>query len=197
MTSGRRFGPNGTLPPGSPAASMSPKGVPPTPMAKQPPAAVNAPLEDVLAAVWLTHPLERETRARLAALGTVKPIAGGQQLVREGETATELGILLSGRVGLRMRVPERGAVTILTVEPGDVIGWSALVPPHRSTSTAVVLVGGEMAVFDAAVLRSELATDAQLAAQLYPLLLAAVSRRLDATRFQLLDLFTHRWVEPW
>jgi hypothetical protein len=54
-----------------------------------------------------------------------------------------------------------------------------------------------MAVFDAAVLRSELATDAQLAAQLYPLLLAAVSRRLDATRFQLLDLFTHRWVEPW
>jgi len=166
-------------------------------MAKQPPDASSAPLEDVLAAVWLTHPLERATRARLAALGSARPIVAGETLVREGETATTLGILLTGRVGLRMRVPERGTVTILTVEPGDVIGWSALVPPHRSTSTAVVLVGGEMAVFDAEMLRVELTADCELAGQLYPLLMAAVSRRLEATRLQLLDLFTHRWVEPW
>jgi CRP-like cAMP-binding protein len=118
-------------------------------------------------------------------------------LVREGETADTLGILLAGRVGLRMRVPERGTVTILTIEPGDVIGWSALVPPHRSTSTAVVLVAGEMAVFEATTLATELASDAELAAQFYPLLLGAVSRRLEATRMQLLDLFTQRWVEPW
>jgi CRP-like cAMP-binding protein len=165
-------------------------------MATRPPDA-NSPLEDVLAAVWLTHPLERPTRARLAALGTVRPIDAGDVLVREGETADTLGILLAGRVGLRMRVPERGTVTILTIEPGDVIGWSALVPPHRSTSTAVVLVAGEMAVFEATTLATELASDAELAAQFYPLLLGAVSRRLEATRMQLLDLFTQRWVEPW
>lgn len=163
--------------------------------ARQP--APSAPLEDVLAAVWLTHPLERQVRARLARLGTLRAIAPGDVLIREGEPAETLGILLSGRVGLRLRVPERGPVTILTIEPGDVIGWSALVPPHRATSTAVVVVAGEMAVFDAAAISAELASDAELAAQLYPLLLGAVSRRLEATRLQLLDLFTQRWVEPW
>jgi CRP-like cAMP-binding protein len=166
-------------------------------MAKLPPAATRSTLEDALAAVWLTSPLEGATRARLAALASLRPIKAGDVLLREGEPAETLGILLSGRVGLRMRVPERGTVTILTVEPGDVIGWSALVPPHRGTSSAVVLVGGEMAVFDAATLRVALDSDTDLAAQLYPLLLGAVSRRLEATRLQLLDLFTQRWVEPW
>ena len=37
--------------------------------------------------------------------------------------------MVTGRVALRVRVPERGPPTILTVEPGDVVGWSALVPP--------------------------------------------------------------------
>ena len=30
-------------------------------------------------------------------------------------------------------------MTILTVEPGDIFGWSAIVPPHRATSTAVAI----------------------------------------------------------
>ena len=45
----------------------------------------------------------------------------------------------SGRVALRTLVPERGMVTILTVEPGDVVGWSAVVPPHRATSTGIAI----------------------------------------------------------
>src|SRR3989304_1146259 len=45
------------------------------------------------------------------------------------------GLARSGRVALRLHVPGRGQVTILTVEPGDIYGWSAIVPPYRSTST--------------------------------------------------------------
>jgi CRP/FNR family transcriptional regulator, cyclic AMP receptor protein len=105
--------------------------------------------------------------------------------------------VLRGRVALRVRVPERGNVTILTVEPGDIVGWSALVPPHRASSTAVAMVSSDLVLFDGAALRAALADDAQLAAQVYPLLLNAVARRLEGTRLQLLDLFSQRWVEPW
>ena len=35
------------------------------------------------------------------------------------------GVVIKGRVALRTLVPERGMVTILTVEPGDIFGWSA------------------------------------------------------------------------
>lgn len=158
---------------------------------------VAAALEDSLEAVWLTHSLSADVRTRLARLGRLESRAAGQVLLREGEPTTDLGLVLSGRIGLRLRVPERGAVTILTVEPGDVVGWSVLVPPHRSTSTVVALLSSELILFDGEALRRELAASDELAAAVYPAILSAVARRLDGTRLQLLDLFTHRWVEPW
>jgi CRP/FNR family cyclic AMP-dependent transcriptional regulator len=157
----------------------------------------SARLSDALAGAWLTNPLSGPVRGRLAAIGRLRPMTAGEVLMLEGGRDHFLAVVLSGRVGLRVRVPERGPVTVLTVEPGDVVGWSAVVPPHRATSTAVALVDGELAVFDGDELRAALAADAQLAAELYPILLQAVARRLEGTRLQLLDLFSQRWVEPW
>jgi len=138
---------------------------------------------------WLTRGLTSEVRASLAELGTIIRVPAGHVLTREGEPTERLSLVLEGRVGLRLRVPERGQVTILTVEPGDVVGWSAVVPPHRATSTAVTLVDAELVAFDGPALRERLASDQQLAAELYPVILAAVARRLEGTRLQLLDLF--------
>ena len=50
--------------------------------------------------------------------------------------------------------------------------------------------------FDGARLRAELDRDPLLAAALYPRVLAALARRLTATRLQLLDLFA-TGPEPW
>jgi CRP-like cAMP-binding protein len=127
----------------------------------------------------------------------VVAVPAGSVLMREGETNDVMAIVLEGRVSLRMRVPERGQVSIVTIEPGDVVGWSAMVPPYRATSTAVVLADTELAQFDGPRLRELIAANAELAAQLYPVLLKAVARRLEGTRLQLLDLFSQRWVEPW
>jgi len=154
-------------------------------------------LDANLAAAWLTHELEPHTRIALAELGRLVSLRPTEVLMREGDPSDALAIVLEGRIGLRLRVPERGQVTILTVEPGDVVGWSAIVPPYRATSTAVALTESELAVFEGEKLREALAADDKLAAQLYPVLLQAVARRLEGTRLQLLDLFSQRWVEPW
>lgn len=138
---------------------------------------------------WFGSGLPAETRERLAAIGQFRQVPTGEELLREGEIAHELGIVVNGRVALRMLVPERGMVTILTVEPGDVLGWSAIVPPHRSTSTVVAIEPTEILAFGGDELRAALRADAALAATLYPRILQSVSRRLSATRLQLLDLF--------
>lgn len=154
-------------------------------------------MDENLAAAWLTHELRPRTRIALAELGRLTTVKAGDVMLREGEPSDFLAIVLDGRIALRLRVPERGQVTIQTVEPGDVIGWSAVVPPYRATSTVVALADSELAQFDGPALREALATDTALAAELYPVLLAAVARRLEGTRLQLLDLFSQRWVEPW
>jgi len=150
------------------------------------------PRVDAVAALsdsWFGTGLSPEAVARLAALATFREIAAGEDVLHEGEITETFGIVLAGRIALRMLVPERGNVTILTVEAGDVLGWSALVPPHRATATAIAVEPAAILSFDAEALRERLRVDHALAASLYPRVLQAASRRLNATRLQLLDLF--------
>jgi CRP-like cAMP-binding protein len=158
---------------------------------------VHAGIDAGLAATWFGSKLDPEMRSRLASLGRRQRYEAGDVLLREGELADDLGIVITGRIALRVRVPERGSVTILTVEPGDIVGWSAIVPPHRSTSTAIALIASEVLAFDGPELRAALDADAALAAAVYPRVLRAMARRLDGTRLQLLDLFTAPGVDPW
>lgn len=143
---------------------------------------------------WFGEGLPPETQQRLATMGQVRRVPLGTEILREGEIAESLGLLLSGRVALRMLVPERGMVTILTVEPGDVIGWSAIVPPHRATSTVVAIEDAEILELSGKRLRAALRADPILAATVYPRVLQAVSRRLSETRLQLLDLFAREAI---
>jgi CRP-like cAMP-binding protein len=151
----------------------------------------------LLAEAWLTRDLSRRSLTALAAFGQMRNVAANETLLEEGDPTDSLAIVIEGRVGLRLRVPERGHVTILTVEPGDVVGWSALVPPFRATSTATALERGRLIAFDGMQLRRLLEADWRLAAEVYPVVLRAVARRLEATRLQLLDMFSTQTYEPW
>ncbi len=138
---------------------------------------------------WFGAELAPETQERLARMGSIVEFEADEVILHEGEEATEMGILVSGRLALRTLVPERGPVTILSVEPGDVFGWSAVLPEAKAQSTVVATEPSRALVIDGATLRAALKEDHALAASLYPRVLKAVARRLRATRLQLLDLF--------
>jgi CRP-like cAMP-binding protein len=144
---------------------------------------------DMLGTGWFGAGLSPHALDRLREHVIVRDYAAGEPVMREGDETHPFGIVGSGRVALRLLVPERGAVTILTVEPGDVVGWSALVPPYRSTSTAVAVEPTRVLTIEAATLRRALREDPALAATVYPRVLEAMARRLGATRHQLLDLY--------
>ena len=57
--------------------------------------------------------------------------SAGDYLFREGDPADTFYLVRHGRVMLETFVPGRGAVTIETIDDGEVIGWSWLFPPHR------------------------------------------------------------------
>jgi len=158
--------------------------------------------EDGIAArlrgTWFGEALSAHARDRLAAIAELHALDAGAVLVREGGDTERMGILLDGLLALRVTVAGRGRATLMTVEPGDIFGWSAVVPPYRSTSTVVALQPSEVIAFDAERLRALLGEDDALAAAVYPRLLGCVSRRLVATRTQLLDLYARdREYEPW
>ena len=156
-----------------------------------------ASLVAVLNSTWFASGLEPGIQTRLAELSRTFTAEPGEELFREGDESEVLGVVIKGRVALRTHVAERGDLTILTVEPGDIYLWSALVPPYRATSTAVAIETLEAITFEGPALRAALREDAALAQALYPRVLVAVERRLNATRVQLLELFAAKEVRTW
>ena len=138
---------------------------------------------------WFGSDLAPQTQERLAKLGEIQDFEAEEVILHEGQEATEMGILISGRLALRTLVPERGPVTILSVEPGDIFGWSAVLADTKAQSTVVATEKSQALVIEGTKLRAALKDDHALAVSLYPRVLQAVARRLRQTRLQLLDLF--------
>jgi len=154
-------------------------------------------LDGALASGWFGAGLPDTARARLVELADLTSYPAGAVVIREGAPVDSFGVVVDGRLAIRLNVPGRDVVTVLTVEAGDFIGWSALVPPHRATSTIVALEPTTVVTFEGPALRAALDADPELAALVLRGVLDAVARRLAATRTQLLDLFARAEHEPW
>jgi len=160
--------------------------------------AVTIPTDDTIS--WTGTDLEsldERQRRRLAGIAETVEYEPAAVILREGRPAPFLGVLAEGRIALRLQVPARGPYVVVTLEPGDIFGWSALVPPHRATSDAVALTRVRAHVLDAERLRAALDADPELAAQVLPVVLRCVSERLTTSWHQLLDLFGMRGIGPW
>jgi CRP/FNR family transcriptional regulator, cyclic AMP receptor protein len=159
--------------------------------------ALEEPLIATIDRTWFGAGLNLETSAKLAAIAHAYDAPPDTVLLREGDETRELGLVIHGRVALASTVPGRGPISLVTVESGDVFGWSVLVPPFRATSTARAVDRVSVVAFDGARLRAAVRGDTALAAAVYQQLLEAVARRLVATRHQLFDLYRLDAYEPW
>jgi CRP-like cAMP-binding protein len=111
--------------------------------------------------------------------------AVGDYLCREGEPAKAFYLIQSGHAEVGTQTANRGQVVVQQVGPGDVVGWSWLLPPYRwqFDARAVEMVQG--LTFDAEWLREKCEQDHELGYQLLIQLLAVMASRLAGTWRQL------------
>jgi thioredoxin reductase (NADPH) len=145
-------------------------------------------LRQAIGATWFGAGIPAPSLERLASLGQLREAEPGELLLVEGAPTTELDLILSGRVGVTEREPGRGQVTLMTVEAGDIVGWSVLLAHLVATATVRVIEPTRLVAFPAERLRGALAEDPVLSAAVHHAALDALARRLMATRHQLLDL---------
>jgi CRP-like cAMP-binding protein len=115
--------------------------------------------------------------------------ADDEMLFREGDEADVFYVVRHGRVALDMFVPARGPVTIETVDPGEVIGWSWLFPPYRWHFDAKALGLVRATKFDAACLRQKCEADTAFGYDLMGRFAQVMIERLQWTRLRLLDVY--------
>jgi len=117
----------------------------------------------------------------------------GEYLCHEGEAANQFYLIRHGRVALQILVPGRGPHTFLTVEAGEVLGWSWLFPPYRWQFDAQAIELTRAIGFDGQCLRTKCEADHDLGYALMQSCARIMTQRLQAARLQLLDLYgTHK-----
>ena len=125
----------------------------------------------------------------IAGCGQNTGFEAGDYLFSEGGQADTFYLLRQGRVQLEIFAPGRGAVTIQTVDEGDVVGWSWLFPPYRWHFDARALDSVRAVAFDGACLRRKCQEDHSLGFELLGRFSPVMLERLQATRMQLLDVY--------
>jgi CRP/FNR family cyclic AMP-dependent transcriptional regulator len=94
--------------------------------------------------------MEEEDVALLCAIATQRSLLPGEYLFLVGDEADRLFVVLDGSVELCVPLTVGDSVRdvcVETVAPGDPLGWSALVKPHRFTLAARASECGEFAAF--------------------------------------------------
>jgi CRP/FNR family transcriptional regulator, cyclic AMP receptor protein len=148
-------------------------------------------IEQLLAEAKAFNGMPEEHLALIAGCAQNMTFEDGQYLMREGDPANNFYVVRLGRVALEIFVPERGAITLETVEGGDLVGWSWLVPPYRVNLDARAVGSAHVVAFDAACLRGKADADPALGYELMRRFIPVIVERLQATRVRMLDVYGH------
>jgi len=110
-------------------------------------------------------------------------------IFREGEEADQFYLIRQGRVALQVFLPDRGEITVETLEEGDILGWSWLIPPYHWHFDARALELTRAIALDGKCLRNKCEEDRSLGYELLKRFAHIMEDRLSSTRLQLLDLY--------
>ena len=143
----------------------------------------------VLGALPFAAGLPAPALAELAGIARAQAFPAKAVIFREGVICPDLFVVEAGRVAIEMHVPGRGAVRVLTVGDGELLGWSALLGDGRMTATAMAIDDTRLVVIPGNSLRDLCQRSHEVGWQVMQQVAKALSARLIATRLQLLDLF--------
>lgn len=121
-------------------------------------------------------------------IDTFKP---GEYIFREGDNATKFYIIYKGRVNVEIQLPDSHPFSIQTLESGDILGWSWFIEPNQWRFNAKTLEKTELIVIDGKTLKDACEKNHDLGYEIFKRLAGVFVQRLDATRHQLLEVYSH------
>ena len=111
-------------------------------------------------------------------------------LFREGQAANTFYLVREGNVSLEIYAPQRKPIVVATVGVGEVLGWSWLLPPYEWKFNAHATADTRAIALDGKCLREKCEKNHDLGYEFLKRFAQIVVNRLEATRFQLLDVYS-------
>ena len=113
----------------------------------------------------------------------------GKYIFKEGEAANEFYVIRAGKVALEIFAPQRKPIILETLSEGELLGWSWLLPPYHWKFHARAVEDTRAIALDGKCLRAKCEQNHDLGYELLKRFSQIVEQRLEAARFQLLDVY--------
>ena len=146
-------------------------------------------MEEVLGSHPFFAGLNADAMRLIAGCASNVHFAEGEFLFEEGHEANQFWVIRLGRVAMQLESPGQGAIVTDTMDEGEVVGWSWLVPPYRFFADGRAVTPVSATALDGACLRGKCEADPELGYQLLKRVTSVMYQRLQSTRIRLLDLY--------
>ncbi|MCO1336112.1 cyclic nucleotide-binding domain-containing protein [Microbulbifer sp. OS29] len=113
----------------------------------------------------------------------------GEYLAKESAPANHFFLIRSGRVAVETFVPNHGPLCLMTLQDGDIFGWSWLYPPYLTAFDARALSPVRCLRLGGKCLREKCESEPRLGFELMKRFARIATERLQAARIQLLDVY--------
>jgi CRP/FNR family transcriptional regulator, cyclic AMP receptor protein len=134
------------------------------------------------------HDIEEQYLQALAPLAELREFRAGTVLFREGQSHPNIYLVIAGSVALDFRFSGR---VLQTVGPGELLGWTPILGGVEMTATARVLEPTQAVAIRASQLIALCEHNPRFGFEFMRQTARALSRRLNATKLQLLDVYSH------
>lgn len=112
----------------------------------------------------------------------------GEDIMRENEPADKFYLIREGMAAIYIPLHEQHSITIQTLDGGEIIGWSWLMPPYRYRFSCRAINNVRAIALDAKCLREKCEKDHDLGYELLKRLAGVFTQRLEAARQQIISL---------
>jgi len=144
---------------------------------------------DALKDIQFLNVLSPKYLQQIAQISKYRDLKGGEFIFHEGDPAKHVYLIASGSVSLKICAGGMGAKQIVTLGPGELLGWSALTTHPEFVATAVAKGPVRLVEIDGTKLHGLCEADQEFGYELLRRTLQALSKRWIATWTQLADVY--------
>jgi CRP-like cAMP-binding protein len=143
-------------------------------------------LTQTLHEIEFLHDMAPEHLEQIADIAHIRDFDESDVVFRQGQAAENLYLVMFGNVSIEACAPGLGCKEILSVGPGEILGWSSLVDQSCYTTWARTPESARLVQLNVAELLKICDRDPEFGYDLMRRTALALAKRLNKTRNQLL-----------
>jgi CRP-like cAMP-binding protein len=151
-------------------------------------------LIQTLQEIRFLHDIEPTHLEQIASIAQICDFDTDEIVFREGQTAKDVYLVVSGKLSLELSPSTIYRKHLVSVGPGEMLGWSSFVEQPRFAATAVVVEAARLVQIDGERLRAICEEDREFGYEFMRRTMLALANRLTATWAQLSHLYVSHYL---